>query len=79
MDLSRSAAEACDDADPLAGFCARVAGTAGTDLDQGARLLKAAKEAVSGVDERLFGPDADPIQRQIADAARAAFSGGDPA
>ncbi|MED7928152.1 MarR family winged helix-turn-helix transcriptional regulator [Nonomuraea sp. LP-02] len=46
---------------------------------EGARLLKAAKEAVSGVDERLFGPDADPIQRQIADAVRAAFSGGDPA
>ncbi|MGW2145440.1 MarR family winged helix-turn-helix transcriptional regulator [Nonomuraea bangladeshensis] len=46
---------------------------------EGARLLNAAKEAVSGVDERLFGPDADPIQRQIADAARAAFSGGDPA
>ncbi|MEZ7130381.1 MarR family winged helix-turn-helix transcriptional regulator [Nonomuraea sp. AD125B] len=46
---------------------------------EGARLLNAAKEAVSGVDERLFGPDADPIQRQIADAVRAAFSGGDPA
>ncbi|MGW5156269.1 MarR family winged helix-turn-helix transcriptional regulator [Nonomuraea wenchangensis] len=46
---------------------------------EGARLLKAAKEAVSGVDERLFGPDADPIQRQIADAVRAGFSGGDPA
>ncbi|MGA4995200.1 MarR family winged helix-turn-helix transcriptional regulator [Nonomuraea bangladeshensis] len=46
---------------------------------EGARLLNAAKEAVSGVDERLFGPDADPVQRQIADAARAAFSGGDPA
>ncbi|GAA1726635.1 MarR family winged helix-turn-helix transcriptional regulator [Nonomuraea bangladeshensis] len=45
---------------------------------EGARLLNAAKEAVSGVDERLFGPDADPIQRQIADAVRAAFSGGDP-
>ncbi|MEU6723099.1 MarR family winged helix-turn-helix transcriptional regulator [Nonomuraea wenchangensis] len=45
---------------------------------EGARLLKAAKEAVSGVDEQLFGPDADPIQRQIADAVRAAFSDGDP-
>ncbi|MEU6793926.1 MarR family transcriptional regulator [Nonomuraea wenchangensis] len=45
---------------------------------EGARLLKAAKEAVSRVDEQLFGPDADPIQRQIADAVRAAFSDGDP-
>lgn len=39
----------------------------------GARLLDAAKEAVAGVDDRLFGPDADPIQRQVADAVRAAF------
>ena len=29
--------------------------------------------------DRLFGPDADPIQRQIADAVRTAFSGGAPA
>jgi DNA-binding MarR family transcriptional regulator len=38
----------------------------------GTRLLRSAKDAVSVVDERLFGPDADPIQRQIADAVRAA-------
>ncbi|MEU7749186.1 MarR family winged helix-turn-helix transcriptional regulator [Nonomuraea sp. NPDC049158] len=40
---------------------------------EGARLLEAAKEAVAGVDEHLFGPEADPIQRQIADAVRLAF------
>ncbi|WP_433510516.1 MarR family winged helix-turn-helix transcriptional regulator [Nonomuraea sp. CA-143628] len=40
---------------------------------EGARLLEAAKEAVAGVDEHLFGPESDPIQRQIADAVRAAF------
>ena len=42
----------------------------------GARLLATAKEVVAGVDERLFGPAADPIQRQVADAVRAAFGGG---
>ncbi|MCA2225207.1 MarR family winged helix-turn-helix transcriptional regulator [Nonomuraea aurantiaca] len=41
----------------------------------GARLLGAAKEAVAGVDEHLFGPEADPIQRQIADTVRVAFEG----
>ncbi|WP_261986555.1 hypothetical protein [Actinomadura sp. HBU206391] len=41
----------------------------------GARLLDAAKDAVAGVDDRLFGPDADPIQRQVASAIRAAFEG----
>ncbi|MEQ4725280.1 MULTISPECIES: MarR family transcriptional regulator [unclassified Nonomuraea] len=40
---------------------------------EGARLLEAAQQAVAGVDELLFGPDADPIQRQIADAVQAAF------
>jgi DNA-binding MarR family transcriptional regulator len=39
----------------------------------GARLLRAAKDAVAVVDERLFGPAADPIQRQVAEAVRAAF------
>jgi DNA-binding MarR family transcriptional regulator len=39
----------------------------------GTRLLRSAKDAVTVVDERLFGPDADPIQRQVADAVRAAF------
>ncbi|MFD1540960.1 MarR family winged helix-turn-helix transcriptional regulator [Nonomuraea guangzhouensis] len=42
----------------------------------GARLLEAAKQVVAEVDERLFGPAADPIQRQVADAVRAAFEGG---
>ncbi|MEU4224819.1 MarR family winged helix-turn-helix transcriptional regulator [Nonomuraea sp. NPDC026600] len=42
----------------------------------GARLLEAAKQVVAGVDERLFGPAADPIQRQVADAVRTAFGGG---
>jgi DNA-binding MarR family transcriptional regulator len=40
---------------------------------EGARLLDAAKEAVAMVDERLFGPDADPIQRQVSEAVQAAF------
>lgn len=40
---------------------------------EGERLMKEATKALAGVDERLFGPDADPIQRQIADAVRAAF------
>ncbi|MCA2178103.1 MarR family winged helix-turn-helix transcriptional regulator [Nonomuraea glycinis] len=39
----------------------------------GTRLLRAAKDAVAVVDEQLFGPDADPIQRQVAEAVRAAF------
>ncbi|WP_285777988.1 helix-turn-helix domain-containing protein [Microtetraspora sp. NBRC 13810] len=34
----------------------------------GARLLEAAKHAVTSVDNLLFGPDADPIQQQIAAA-----------
>ncbi|MBF8191711.1 winged helix-turn-helix transcriptional regulator [Nonomuraea sp. K274] len=41
---------------------------------EGARLLEAAKEVVAEVDERLFGPDADPIHRQVAATVRAAFS-----
>ncbi|MFB4287863.1 MarR family winged helix-turn-helix transcriptional regulator [Nonomuraea sp. ATR24] len=41
----------------------------------GARLLRAARAAVQEVDERMFGPAADPIQRQVGDAVRAAFSG----
>ncbi|MFI7445949.1 MarR family winged helix-turn-helix transcriptional regulator [Nonomuraea sp. NPDC049714] len=41
----------------------------------GTRLLRSAKKAVAVVDERLFGPAADPIQRQVADAVRAAFDG----
>ncbi|MEV0389691.1 MarR family winged helix-turn-helix transcriptional regulator [Nonomuraea sp. NPDC050643] len=42
---------------------------------EGARLLRAAQEAVAEVDERMFGAAADPIQRQVGDAVRAAFSG----
>ncbi|MGN9844914.1 MarR family winged helix-turn-helix transcriptional regulator [Nonomuraea sp. H19] len=42
---------------------------------QGARLLQAARQAVAEVDERMFGPAADPIQRRIGQSARAAFAG----
>jgi DNA-binding MarR family transcriptional regulator len=41
---------------------------------EGARLLERAKQAVAGVDERMFGPDADPVQRQIGQAVLAAFA-----
>ncbi|WP_188187855.1 MarR family winged helix-turn-helix transcriptional regulator [Nonomuraea sp. SYSU D8015] len=41
---------------------------------EGARLLERAKEAVAEVDERMFGPSADPVQRQIAQAVREAFA-----
>ncbi|MGP3912643.1 MarR family winged helix-turn-helix transcriptional regulator [Nonomuraea sp. 10N515B] len=41
---------------------------------EGGRLLEAAKEAVAEVDERMFGPDADPVQRQIGQAVLAAFA-----
>lgn len=41
---------------------------------EGARLLERAQEAVAEVDERMFGPGADPVQRQIAEAVRAAFA-----
>ncbi|MFI7707744.1 MarR family winged helix-turn-helix transcriptional regulator [Nonomuraea sp. NPDC049480] len=41
---------------------------------EGARLLERAKQAVAEVDEHLFGPAADPVQRQIAQAVRAAFA-----
>lgn len=44
---------------------------------EGARLLQAARRAVAEVDERMFGPGADPAQRRVGDAVRAAF-GGDP-
>ncbi|MFI6788381.1 MarR family winged helix-turn-helix transcriptional regulator [Nonomuraea sp. NPDC050383] len=43
---------------------------------EGARLVQEAMRAVAAVDEALFGSDADPIQRQIADAVRAAFGAG---
>ncbi|XVQ10501.1 MarR family winged helix-turn-helix transcriptional regulator [Spirillospora sp. CA-255316] len=44
---------------------------------EGARLLDAAEAAVAELDDRMFGPDADPILRQIGEAVRAAFGGGD--
>lgn len=37
--------------------------------------MREAMKAVAAVDEQLFGPDADPIQRQIAETVRAAFEG----
>lgn len=42
---------------------------------EGARLLDRARRAVTEVDERLFGEGADPIQRQVGDAVRRAWSG----
>jgi DNA-binding MarR family transcriptional regulator len=39
---------------------------------RGTRLLEAAQRAVAEVDDRMFGPDADPAQRRIGDAVRAA-------
>lgn len=42
---------------------------------EGERLMREAMKAVAEVDELLFGPDADPVQRRIADTVRAAFGG----
>ncbi|MFC5748401.1 MarR family winged helix-turn-helix transcriptional regulator [Actinomadura rugatobispora] len=42
---------------------------------EGARLLEAAEAAIAEVDDRLFGPDADPVLRRINDTVRAAFGG----
>jgi DNA-binding MarR family transcriptional regulator len=42
---------------------------------EGARLLQLARAAVAEADERLFGPDADPIRRRVGAAVLAAFSG----
>jgi DNA-binding MarR family transcriptional regulator len=41
---------------------------------EGVRLLREAMTAVAGVDDRLFGPGADPVIRQVGDVVRAAFS-----
>lgn len=41
---------------------------------EGTRLLDAARQKVSEVDERLFGPDADPAQRRVGEVVRATFS-----
>jgi len=42
---------------------------------EGARLLGEAMAAVEAVDAELFGPDADPVLRQVGDVVRTAFSG----
>ncbi|WP_017587212.1 MarR family winged helix-turn-helix transcriptional regulator [Nocardiopsis ganjiahuensis] len=44
--------------------------------DEGHRVLREAMGAVSGVDERLFGAEADPAQRRIGEAVRSAFAAG---
>lgn len=41
----------------------------------GLRLLQAAREVVTQVDERLFGAEADPILQKVGPAILAAFSG----
>jgi DNA-binding MarR family transcriptional regulator len=43
--------------------------------EEGARMLRAAMEAVAGVDERMFGEGADPVLRQVGGAVAAAFAG----
>ncbi|MEU0545968.1 MarR family winged helix-turn-helix transcriptional regulator [Nocardia sp. NPDC005978] len=43
--------------------------------EAGTALLGAARNAVTEVDERLFGPDSDPILRQVGAALLAAFAG----
>jgi DNA-binding MarR family transcriptional regulator len=40
---------------------------------EGTRLLRTAREKVSEVDERLFGPDADPAHREVGRAVQATF------
>ncbi|MEJ2859279.1 MULTISPECIES: MarR family winged helix-turn-helix transcriptional regulator [unclassified Saccharothrix] len=40
---------------------------------EGTRLLRTAREKVSEVDERLFGPDADPAHREAGRAVQATF------
>ncbi|WP_067824999.1 MarR family winged helix-turn-helix transcriptional regulator [Actinomadura kijaniata] len=45
---------------------------------EGALLLRRARRAAAEVDERLFGPDADPIQQRLGAAVRAAFPGPPP-
>nr|WP_283133996.1 MarR family winged helix-turn-helix transcriptional regulator [Rhizohabitans arisaemae] len=42
---------------------------------QGARLLNEARKAVAEVDDRLFGPDADPVLREVGRTVRSAFAG----
>jgi DNA-binding MarR family transcriptional regulator len=45
--------------------------------DEGARLLDAAREAVTAVDTAMFGPHADPVRRRVGEAVRAAFGAPD--
>ncbi len=40
----------------------------------GVRLLREAMAAVDAVDARLFGPNAEPVLRQVGDVVRTAFS-----
>ncbi|NYJ35255.1 MarR family winged helix-turn-helix transcriptional regulator [Nocardiopsis aegyptia] len=44
---------------------------------EGLRLLQRAREAIARVDEHLFGPEADPIQRRVGQAILTAFTGED--
>jgi DNA-binding MarR family transcriptional regulator len=57
------------DSTARAGAASRIELTA-----EGARLLGEAMAAVEAVDARLFGPDADPVLRQVGDVVRAAFA-----
>ena len=41
---------------------------------EGARLLQSAMEAVAAVDSLLFGPEADPVQRRVAEAVTEALA-----
>jgi DNA-binding MarR family transcriptional regulator len=52
-----------------AGAASRIELTA-----EGARLLGEAMAAVEAVDVRLFGPDAEPVLRQVGDVVRTAFA-----
>lgn len=51
------------------------AGSASTiELTQaGARLLASARDVIAEVDERLFGPGADPVRQRVGRAILAAF------
>jgi DNA-binding MarR family transcriptional regulator len=57
------------DATARAGAASRIELT-----PEGVRLLGEAMVAVDAVDARLFGPDAEPVLRQVGDVVRTAFS-----
>lgn len=42
---------------------------------EGLRLLQRAREVVARVDEQMFGPESDPIQRRVGQAILTAFTG----